>query len=182
MHFAALCGFLIAFYWSRETYTYSSRILTLKGHFIFNLNLPVWSASGSGDLAWPPGAICLVSRLGHHPGVGHTLSTPATMAQTLIDQDCLGVVFTPHCPRVQISSLQIWFTAKALDRCSSRPSKYDFAASDTVIMYSSCLCCVTAYFYGNWTSHPSHISIHFWVITHVNHASCFLQPNKKLDC
>lgn len=69
-------------------------------------------------MTWPsdgvPGAICPaacespLSRLGHYPGVGaHFVNTRVqanTMAQTLIDQDFLGCIYTSLSPCPDIIS------------------------------------------------------------------------------
>ena len=141
------------------------------------------------DGVLPPPAICQcppVSRLGHYPRLGHTLSTPGCRetqwSQTLIDQDFLGAVFTLHCPRVQISSPQIWFrdweSFRQMQQLN-KPRQLELC-HDKVILYSGLFVLRDSIFYGNWTSqHPSHIRIHFWVITHAHHVSCFGVATKQ---
>ena len=126
-----------------------------------------------------------VSRLGHYPEAGaHFVTTGVqghTMPQTLIHQDCLGAVFTLDCPRVQISSTQIWFRDwESFRQMQLSTSREDW--SSVMLKWfciPGCLSCVTADFYGNWTSHPSHIRIHFWVITQAHQASCFEVATKQ---
>ena len=139
-----------------------------------------WSHLPCCSVSCPP-----VSRLGHYPEAGaHFVNTRVQGDTMHPDSHTSGFswLYLPfivpvsryHLPRSDLG------TGKASDRCNSTTLENSSSVMIKWFCIPGCLCCVTADFYGNWTSHPSHIRIHFWVITHAHQASsCFEVATKQ---